>query len=127
MNANPTPYKHGLYRSRHGVLFGVCRGVAEYLDFSVFWFRVILLALFFFTGIFPIVVIYFIAALVMKPEPVMPVQNVDDEEFYQSFATSRTMALHRLKRTFESLERRIQRMESIVTAREYDWDKRLNE
>ena len=127
MNANYPTYKRGIYRSRHGVIFGVCRGVAEYLDFSVFWLRVITLALLFFSGLFPIVVIYFIAALVMKPEPVMPVQNEDDEEFYQSFTSSRSMALHRLKRTFDSLDRRIQRMESIVTARDYDWDKRLNE
>jgi phage shock protein C len=37
------------------------------------------------------------------------------------------MALHRLKRTYDNLDRRIQRMESIVTSREYDWDRRLNE
>ena len=127
MNVNYPTYKRGLYRSRHGVIFGVCRGVAEYLDFSVFWLRVITLAMMFFSAMFPVVVIYFIAALVMKPEPVIPVQNEDDEEFYQSFTSSRSMALHRLKRTFESLDRRIQRMESIVTARDYDWDKRLNE
>ena len=127
MNANNPTYKRGIYRSRHGVIFGVCRGVAEYLDFSVFWLRVITLAMMFFSAMLPVVVIYFIAALLMKPEPVMPVQNEDDEEFYQSFTSSRSMALHRLKRTFESLDRRIQRMESIVTAREYDWDKRLNE
>jgi phage shock protein C len=36
------------------------------------------------------------------------------------------MALHRLKKTFDSLDRRIQRMEGIVTAKEYDWDRRLN-
>jgi phage shock protein C len=35
--------------------------------------------------------------------------------------------LHRLKRTYDNLDRRIQRMEHIVTSREYDWDRRLNE
>ena len=29
----------GMYRSRSGVVSGVCRGLAEYYDFSVFWLR----------------------------------------------------------------------------------------
>ena len=62
----------------------------------------------------------------MKPEPVLPLQTEDDEEFYNSFASSRRMAIHRLKRTFDHLDRRIQRIESIVTARDFDWDSRLN-
>ena len=31
--------RRGLYRSRNGVLLGVCRGIADYFDFSVFWIR----------------------------------------------------------------------------------------
>ncbi|MBP1742726.1 MAG: pspC [Deltaproteobacteria bacterium] len=31
----------GLYRSRKGAILGVCRGIAEYFDFSVFWTRAI--------------------------------------------------------------------------------------
>ncbi len=37
------------------------------------------------------------------------------------------MAIQRIKRVYDSLDRRIQRMEAIVTARDYDWDRRLNE
>ena len=33
--------RRGIYRSRHGAIFGVCRGVAEHFDFSVFWVRTI--------------------------------------------------------------------------------------
>jgi phage shock protein C len=35
------------------------------------------------------------------------------------------MSVSRLKRKFDSLENRIRRMESIITAREYDWDRRF--
>jgi len=56
----------GLYRSRHGAIRGVCRGVAEYLDFSVFWTRAIAVALLIFTGFWPMLGIYFLASLVMK-------------------------------------------------------------
>lgn len=59
----------GLYRSRDGVLFGVCRGLAEYFDLSVFWIRVITLISLVLTGFFPVGLAYILAALIMKPEP----------------------------------------------------------
>ncbi len=62
-------YPRGLYRSRNGILLGVFTGIAEYLDLSVFWVRVIALITFFITGFFPIAVIYIIAALIMKKKP----------------------------------------------------------
>jgi len=115
----------GLYRSRHGIICGVCRGVAEYLDFSVFWTRMIAVALLIFTGIWPIVGIYLLAMLVMKPEPLVPFETDEEAEFYNSFTQSRSMAVQRLKRIYDKIDRRVQRMEDAVTAREYDWDQRL--
>jgi phage shock protein C len=116
----------GLYRSRHGIICGVCRGVAEYLDFSVFWTRMIAVALLIFTGLWPIVGIYLLAMLVMKPAPLVPFETDDEAEFYNSFTHSRGMAVQRLKRIYDKIDRRVQRMEDAVTAREYDWDQRLN-
>jgi phage shock protein C len=117
----------GPYRSRTGMILGVCKGIAEYLDFSVFWMRAIALTLLLFSGIWPIVGLYLLMALLMKPEPVLPLKTEAEREFYNSYASSQTMALHRLKRTFDNLDRRIRRMENIVTAREYDWERRLND
>lgn len=122
-------YEHtrpALYRSRHGAILGVCKGMAEYLNFSVFWTRVIAVMAMVFSGLWPIVGLYFLAAVLMKPEPVLPLENEEDKEFYTSYTTSRQMALHRLKRTYDNLDRRLQRMENVVTSREYDWDRRLN-
>ena len=116
----------GLYRSRNGIILGVCKGIAEYFDFSVFWARAIVFILFLFSGFWPIAVLYFIAALLMKPEPVIPIQTADQQEFYDSYVYSRKGATDRLKRRYDNLDRRIQRMEHTVTAREFDWDQRLN-
>jgi phage shock protein C len=116
----------GLYRSRNGIILGVCRGIAEYFAFSVFWTRAIVVIIFFFSGFWPIMALYFIAALLMKPEPVIPIESDDQQEFYNSYIHSRKGAIDRLKRRYESLERRIQRMEHTVTAKEFDWDRRLN-
>ena len=116
----------GMYRSRNGIILGVCRGIAEYFDFSVFWTRAVALALLFFTGLWPIVLLYFIAALIMKPEPVLPLRTHDQQEFYESYIHSPKSAADRLKRRYEKLERRIQRMENYVTSPEFDWEHRLN-
>lgn len=114
-----------LYRSRSGLICGVCRGLGEYADISPLWIRLGVLAAFFLSGFFPVVIAYFVAALLMKPEPVLPPASDEDLEFYNSFASSRSMALARLKRKLEQLERRTRRIESAVTAREYAWEHRL--
>ncbi len=115
-----------LYRSRDGAIFGVCRGIADYSDISLFWIRFICIAIFIFSGFFPLAFIYLIAAILMKPEPVVPLATEEELEFYTSYAGSRTMAVSRLKKKFEQLERRARRIEDIVTAREFDWEQRLN-
>ena len=122
-----TGSRKALYRSRDGFVLGVCRGVAEYLDFPVFWMRVAVVFAAIFTGFFTVIGLYFLAAILMKQEPVVPFESDDDREFYDSYASSRKMASQRLKRMFDSLDRRIQRMEDTVIARDYDWDRRLNQ
>jgi len=94
---------------------------------SVFWTRVIALVILVATGLWPVVGLYLLAALVMKPEPVVPFESEADEEFYQSFSVSRRMALRRLKDTFDRLERRVRHMEGVVTDREYQWHQRLGQ
>ena len=127
MKKTMNTYRRRLYRSRDGMVFGVCQGLADYSELSVFWLRVILIAAFIFSGFFPVVFLYLIAAIIMKLEPVHPVNTDDDLEFYQSYASDRAMALSRVRRKLKNLERRARRMESHVTAREFDWDARLRE
>jgi phage shock protein C len=119
--------KGGPYRARDGMILGVCAGLADYFDMSVFWIRIIAVIIMVATGLWPIVGIYFLAALLMKPAPVVPIKTDADQEFYNSFTTSRSMALSRLERTYERLDRRIRRMEGIVTEREYQWRQRMGE
>lgn len=118
--------RSGLYRSRDGVIFGVCLGFAEYFDFSVFWVRTVTVICLICSGLWPIAGVYFIAALMMKPNPVVPIETDGEQEFYDSYISSRSGAVQRMKRRYDSLERRIQRMEGVVTSREFDWDRRLN-
>jgi phage shock protein C len=111
----------GFYRSRNGIFMGVCRGFAEHFDISVFWTRMIVLILFLFTGFWPVGVMYIVAGLIFKVEPVVPFHTEHDHEFYNSYTQSRESAIQRVKKKFENIERRIQRMEHTVTSKEFDW------
>jgi phage shock protein C len=100
-----------LYRSRNGVILGVCRGIAEYFDFSLFWTRAITIVLLIVSGFWPVIVIYFVAALVMKPEPVIHYDtNWDGELKFRA---------ERFKRRYADLERRLRRMRHDVRSREF--------
>jgi phage shock protein C len=116
----------GIYRSRDGAILGVCRGLAEHFDFSLFWTRALAVIFLLFTGFWPAIGLYLLAALLMKPKPVVPIENEAEQEFYDSYTTSPGNAAQRLKQRFEKLERRIRRIEDAVTAKEFDWEKRLN-
>jgi len=119
--------RDGVYRSRSGVIFGVCRGLADHFDFSVLWARVIAVTFLLVSGFWPAIGLYLIATLLMKPAPVVPLKTEAEQEFYDSYTHSRRMAARRLKRRFENLERRLQRMEHTVTTREFDWESKLKE
>ena len=109
--------KNGLYRSRNGILMGICRGLADYFDFSVYWVRAILIICLIFSGIWPVMGLYFLAALIMKPEPATGVMSA---------AEKRKGTIERLKRRFEKMERRLRRMENRVVNKEFDWEQRLD-
>jgi phage shock protein C len=116
----------GIYRARDGVFLGVCKGISEYFDFSLFWIRMGMVVLFIFSGFWPVIGVYLVAAFFMKPKPIKPIHSEEEREFYDSYVHSPRGATHRLKKKFKDLDRRIRRMEDEVTAREYDWERRFN-
>ncbi len=118
--------RRGFYRSRNGVILGVCRGIADYFDFSVFWIRAIAIILFIFTGFWPIVGIYILAALLMKSDPAKSVDPASKQRSGSLYRCASNDVAERLKRKWKHLEKRIRRMEDKVTAREFDWDSRFH-
>ena len=117
--------RRGLYRSRDGVILGVCRGIADYFDFSAFWIRAILIVAFIFTGFWPIIGIYILAALLMRSEPGTNSHKGSKRHFTCGNKKSGYEAVDRLKRKWRHMEKRIRRMEDKVTSKEYDWNNRF--
>jgi phage shock protein C len=118
--------RRGLYRSRNGILLGVCRGVADYFDFSVFWIRAIAVILFICTGFWPIVGIYILAALLMKSDPAKTAETASKPGPGCRRRPTGHDAAERLRRKWKHLEKRIRRMEDKVTSREFDWNSRFH-
>ena len=118
--------KRGLYRSRKGAILGVCRGIADYFDFSVFWVRTITVILLIFTKFWVIIGLYILAALVMKSEPAIHIRTGPQSKFASRFTYAKQDTADRLKRKWQHLEKRIRRMEDKVTSREFDWNQRMH-
>lgn len=154
--------RQGIYRARDGKISGVLLGLARYFDVSVRWLRIFTILLAVFTGFWPVLGLYVVAALIMKPEPA-PVPpppgrdgwgsreerdswggrgerhghgcrhhrhdsyDPDCRERQTDYVTSRREAAHGIKDKCDTLDRRLQRMEEIVTSKEFDWERRLSQ
>ena len=57
------------------MIFGVCKGLADYFNLEVAWVRIITVVCLFFSVIWQTAVIYFLGALIMKPEPVLTLET----------------------------------------------------
>lgn len=106
----------GLYRSRNRLIFGVCAGFAEYMNLSVFWMRVLTLGAFICTGLWPVGALYLLAALMMKRSPYAR-RRCGHQRTYEE----------RARKTFDSMDQRLRRMEEKVMHKARDWDRRLYE
>lgn len=146
-------FRRRLYRSSNGKLLGVFSGIAESLGFSVCWTRIVGVSLLLMiagsagaNGVGVTLMVggffYMLAALLMQPPRTAGTRLSDDEEDLIPPPTPRSrwgsfsqeppptpvprVDLAQLDRQLESLNRRIQRMETIVTDRQYDWERRLD-
>ena len=112
-----------LYRSSDDRVFlGVCGGIAQHYDFSAWGVRLFFILVTMFT--FPFSILgYVLMGLIMKLEPERPM--VIDEQGKPREDGTRADALRRIQDRYEALERRLQRMESIVTDKNFDIEDEL--
>jgi phage shock protein C len=100
---------------RHGKVFGICAGIADYTGFDVSLVRVGLLAAMFMSGggILPF---YFIAAMVTPTKPHV-LERVDSEEkqFWQGVRASPARAARDISSRMKDIDRRLADIESYVT------------
>ncbi len=115
----------GLYRSRHGMIFGVAKGLSECSGFPLWFVRVAFIFAAIFLQVVPMVIVYIVLAIIMRPEPVLQFSSEEEREFYNTYGNARRPALDRMKSILEKLDKRVQRLENAVTDPEKDWDRRF--
>jgi phage shock protein C len=59
------------------MLGGVCAGLADYMDIDVSLTRLIFVALGFITAVFPMLIFYLVAWIIIPPEESTPVKKTD--------------------------------------------------
>ncbi len=108
-----------LYRSRDGVLLGVCKGIAEWRDFPVDLVRLAFILLTFVGGF--TIWIYFILAFVLPVEP----EGYYRDNRYERRKRGYQEKKEDIKTDFENLKAKVNKMEDEELDKERDWDNRF--
>ena len=116
--------KKELYRSRNGILLGVCQGLSEWRDIPVWLIRLVFF-ISMFAGFFPTLLVYIVASLFIPKEPEMPFSIMGKEDIKKNYAQVRSEALFRIKEKINGLEQRTRSLESYMISPEREWNKRL--
>lgn len=69
--------KKKLYKSEKKVIFGVCGGIANYLNFDPTIVRLILVICLIVTGLFPVGLFYIVAGIIMPDSPLDEMNDTD--------------------------------------------------
>lgn len=114
-----------MYRiPERGVIAGVCAGVAEYFDWNVKLLRALLVVIFIFSGVFPILVIYAALWYAMDPAPA-GYAGPTDSASPPSGGPSRPPTMSEVRARFERLDARLRGIEECVTDREFELRREL--
>jgi len=113
-----------LYRSRKGMIFGVCQGIADWKGINAGYIRLSLVILTVFTGFFPFGLLYLIAAFFLPVEPAY-------RERRSSYSRSHVKrGFYDLKQEFDDLASRFNSSTGSGSTgssnNERDWDRRFN-
>ncbi len=109
-----------IYRDpENGWIAGVCAGIADYAGVDPALVRVasVVLLVFFFV---PVVIAYVVFAIVLKPRPAATFASPAEEGFWRDVRTEPGGALHGLAGRFRGLNKRLARMELLVTSDELE-------
>ena len=116
-----SPNPHRLYRNpRDGMVFGVCAGLADYMDVAAWKLRIAFIAFAFFfpPGAF---VIYLMGAFFLRRRPEVRAAPADAEEdrFWRAVSGRPSETFHALRHRFRELDARLATMEHVVTSEEF--------
>ncbi len=120
-------HRFRLWRDReHGVIAGVCAGIADYIGAERVVVRLIAVAglIFFFV---PTAAAYLILAVVLPPKPPTLYASRDEEKFWRGVNTAPADTFGALKGKFRDLEERLGRMESQIASGDFELHRKFRD
>jgi len=123
---NKRPTK--LYRiPRDAKLMGVCAGLADYLGVNVTGTRVLTILAIIFTGVWPLLFVYFILGFALDPQPADLYEDKVEEEFWKETRRSPEWTSSELRRRFRDIDKRTADMEAYMTSKRFRLDRELRD
>ncbi len=115
----------GPFKAPDGIFFGVAKGLAKHFGLSVGLVRLIIILCAFFLALWPVVLIYLAAAIVMAPEPAGVLSSPEEREMWLQANLDPDSAMELLGRRSQKIEHRLRRLEDAVTSKDFIWQQRL--
>jgi Putative stress-responsive transcriptional regulator len=116
---------YGPFRAKDGVIFGVAKGLADHFDWSVGLVRLILILSAIFLFLWPTIIIYLLAALLMSPAPEGRLDTQEERDIWLQTQLDPGAAMEQLSRRAGAVEKRLRRLEDFITSREYAWSRKM--
>tara|TARA_R110002096_G_scaffold390989_3_gene585494 strand:- start:369 stop:758 length:390 start_codon:yes stop_codon:yes gene_type:complete len=125
MSFNKSPTR--LYKDpRRGKIMGVCAGIADYFDIKVGVVRFLTVITALVTGIWFVVIAYFILGFTLSPKPRDLYEDDKEEEFWKQTRKAPDYSAAELRRRFRDVERRTAEMEAYMTSKRFKLERELN-
>jgi phage shock protein C len=122
MNSATAMPDRRFYRDKdNAMLGGVCAGVADYFGFNLRVTR--FLAFIAFLMAMPMATLAYIAIVILVPATSLKARAGEvDPKFKQALRSSPTQTMNDVRRRFQTLDRRLARLEKYVTSSRYKLD-----
>lgn len=116
-----------LYKDpRRGKVMGVCAGIADYFDIKVGVVRFLTVIAALVTGIWFVVIAYFVMGFTLSPKPRDLYEDDKEEEFWKQTRKAPDYSAAELRRRFRDVERRTAEMEAYMTSKRFKLERELN-
>mgnify|MGYP001813425252 CR=1 FL=1 len=126
MSEYVTTAQRGFYRNAdRAMLGGVCAGLADYFGFNLRATR--FLTFIAFLMAMPMTVLAYLALVFLVPTRSTRLETAADPDFRRTLRSSPARAADDVRRRFQSLDRRLARMEKYITSSRYELDREFRQ
>ena len=122
MSGYDSVHRRRFHRSRdHGVIGGVCAGLADYFGFNVKVTRLLAVIALFMAP--PVTLLVYFGTVLLVPAESDECRHAGfDPEFHRAVRASPRETLADVRRRFQALDRRLARLERYVTSSRFNLD-----